>query len=315
MRFTKMHGLGNDYIYVNGFEEPVHDAPALARAMSDRHTAVGSDGLILICPSQVADVRMEMYNADGSRGPMCGNGIRCVAKYAYDHGLLADSSLGCRLEDPSVMPLLTALAASVGRRASPSQIAARCVAMNIETDSGVLRAVAWCPDDSAQRVCADVGRPSVAPDDIPSTLPGESIVEHPIKAAGRRLAVTCVSVGSAHAVIFTDNLEAADLSAVGPALEHHPVFPNRINVHFAHAKTRRLLAVRHWERGSGPTRACGTGACAVCVAGSLAGRSDRTVEVRMPGGSADIHWDLNGHVYMTGPAVEVFSGEWPDSAT
>ena len=283
MRFTKMHGQGNDYVYVSLFDEVVADAPALARRVSDRHTGVGSDGLILICPSDVADVRMEMYNADGLRGRMCGNGIRCVAKYAHDHGLIRPAPAESGRErsdrcDESMQRLHRYIVASGGTMAGSAT-------MTIETDAGVLSAAVLLQGLRAGEVCVDMGCPSLAPDSIPTTLPGEQIVEHPVEAGPWRFEVTCVSTGSPHAVIFVEDLDGVDLRAAGPLLEKHPVFPDRINVHFVRVATRKVLDVRHWERGSGITQACGTGASAACVAGALTGRTDRDIEVRMPGGS------------------------------
>jgi diaminopimelate epimerase len=310
MRFTKMHGLGNDYVYVNMFDQRIEDASALARAVSDRHTGVGSDGLILVCPSDVADVRMEMYNADGSRGPMCGNGARCVAKYAYEHGLLSASRTDSGTDD-AFGPLLDALRRSADGTTRDATPGGAWKSLSIETDSGVLRAVVQVQGRQVERVCLDVGPPAMTPDRIPTTLPVERVVDCPIDVTGQRIRVTCVSVGSAHAVIFQDRCDAIDLATVGPALEHHRVFPDRINVHVVRVRTRRAVDARHWERGSGLTRACGTGACAICVAGSVTDRTDRTIEVHMPGGAAGVDWAPNDHVYLTGPAVEVFAGDWP----
>lgn len=302
MRFTKMHGAGNDYIYVNAFAESVGDAPGLARRMADRHTGVGSDGLILIAPSDRADVRMEMYNADGSRGRMCGNGLRCVVKYAYDHGLAPRPG---RLHESAVESTSRGLlqhAAGAGRASKP---------ILVETDAGILAAVVIADGPRTGQVCADVGVPELNPAAIPTTLPGDRVVDAPLNVEGQSLRVTCVSTGSAHVVIFVDDLGAVDLHRLGPRLERHPVFPDRINAHFVQAVSRREARVVHWERGSGPTLACGTGACSVCVAGVLTGRLDREVTVRMPGGCLDIAWGADGHLYMTGPAIEVFSGDWP----
>ncbi len=276
MRFTKMHGLGNDYVYVDCFRERVRDAPALARAVSDRHYGIGSDGLILICPSTTADVRMEMYNMDGSRGQMCGNGIRCVAKYAFDHGL------------------------------------ARRNPMRIETDAGVLTVDLILADGRVSAARVNMGRPRMAPADLPTTLRPEEMIDYPMDVRGRRLAMTCVSMGNPHAVVFVASLEEVDLARDGAFLENHAIFPERCNVHFVRVNARDDVTMRTWERGSGATLACGTGASAVCVAGALTRRTERRITAHLPGGDLALDWDARDDcVYLTGPAVEVFSGEWP----
>jgi diaminopimelate epimerase len=274
MKFTKMHGLGNDYVYVNCFEEHVGDPSALSRAICDRHMGIGSDGLILIQPSHTADVRMEMYNADGSRAQMCGNGIRCVAKYAVEHGLVVR---------PDVC---------------------------IETDAGVK--LAWCRvyGGLVHFVCVDMGRPSLEPSAMPCTIPGERIVDCPLQIGGNEYAVTCVSVGNPHAVVFVEDLDGIALETIGPQFEHAPQFPERINAHFVRVESRAHVTMRTWERGSGITRACGTGACAVCVAGVLTDRTQRKIAATLPGGNLELEWAEDDHVYMTGPAVEVFTGDW-----
>lgn len=282
MKFTKMHGLGNSYIYVNGFEERVADPPALARAVSDRNTGVGSDGLILIRPSDVADARMEMYNMDGSRGQMCGNGIRCVAKYVHDHGL---------------------------SRRNP---------MHIETDAGVLTLELTVERGRVSRVRVDMGEPRLRPEDLPVKLTPEQMIDHPIDVAGHRVAMTCVSMGNPHAVIYglpLSELPPEVLAREGRLIETSPLFPERTNVHFVEVADPREATMLTWERGSGATQACGTGASAVCVAGVLTGRSGRDMLVHLPGGDLRIEWpEDDGHVYMTGPAVEIFTGEWPGQA-
>lgn len=276
MRFTKMHGLGNDYVYVNCFTEHVADASALARAVSDRHRGIGSDGLILICPSNKANVRMEMYNIDGSRGQMCGNGIRCLAKYTYDHGI---------------------------SKANP---------MHVETDAGILTVNLTVENDRVSLVRVDLGKPRLQPKDLPVLLKPDEMIDHPITINGRPLPMTCVSFGNPHAVLFVDTLEKINLAADGVALEKHAVFPERCNIHFAQVNTKDNVTMLPWERGSGATQACGTGACATCVAGVLTGRTGRKITVRLPGGDLMIEWnEQDGHIYMTGPATEVFSGDWP----
>jgi len=276
MLFTKMHGVGNDYVYVNTFTQHVTQPARLAVRVSDRFTGIGSDGLILLGPSAGADVRMEMYNADGSRGKMCGNGIRCVAKYAIEHGLAAGPEL------------------------------------RVETDAGVKSV--WCEIvcGKVRAVRVDMGLPVLAPDSVPVRLPGPSIIDRPLEIAGRAYRITCVSMGNPHAVIFVKDLEAIDLPVVGPAFENAPQFPERVNAHFVRVDSRAHVTVRTWERGSGATRACGTGACAVGVAGVLTNRTDRRVTTSLPGGDLEIEWPPESSVFMTGPAVEVFSGDWPD---
>jgi diaminopimelate epimerase len=308
MKFTKMHGLGNDYVYVNCFAQQVGDPVSLARIISDRHRGVGSDGLILIRPSDRADVRMEMYNADGSRAQMCGNGIRCVARYAFEHQLgrgqgprPAESG---RAEALRIAQRMLA-GASVG---SPDQIAA----LSVETDAGVKDLVVSARQGRVQMVCVDMGRPSLRPADLPATLPGEALVDRPVPVEGGAPTMTCVSVGNPHAVLFVDNVRSVDLVTEGKRIENAPVFPERINVHFVQIEGRSEVTLVTWERGSGITQACGTGATAVCVAGAVTGRTERTILAHLPGGDLHLNWAADDHVYMTGPATEVFSGEWPD---
>ncbi|HNQ25048.1 MAG TPA: diaminopimelate epimerase [Phycisphaerae bacterium] len=276
MRFVKMHGLGNDYVYVDCFAQQVADPAQLARAMSQRHTGVGADGLILIKPSAVADLTMEVYNADGSRAQMCGNGIRCVAKYAVEHGLVT------------------------GPR------------VRIETDAGVRSAVCRAEPGRASSVRVDMGVPLLDPAAFPARVDVDRLVDYPLKAGGASCRVTCVSMGNPHAVWFVDDPDQVPLATVGPLIEHAAIFPERINVHVARAHGRDRVTVRTWERGSGITLACGTGACAACVAGVLTGRTGRTVIAGLPGGELLLEWADDQHVYMTGPAVEVFTGNWPE---
>lgn len=279
MRFTKMHGLGNCYIYVNCFEERVTDAPALARAISDRNTGVGSDGLILIGRSKSADARMEIYNLDGSRAQMCGNGIRCFAKYVYDHAL-------CR-RNP----------------------------LRVETDAGVLSLDLTVEDGRVRMVRVDLGEPRLRPQDLPTTLTVEQMVDYPLRIMGHDAQMTCVSMGNPHAVIYGVPLKVLGPDALrveGSRLENDARFPERVNVHFVEMVSGREVTMLPWERGSGATQACGTGAAAVCVAGVLTGRSERQVTVHLPGGDLELEWrEADNHVYLTGPAVEIFSGDWP----
>jgi diaminopimelate epimerase len=281
MRFTKMQGSGNDYVYLDCFQQPAPDDPRqLARRMSDRHFGIGADGLILIGPSRVADARMRMFNADGSAAEMCGNGIRCVAKYVYDHGI-------CR---------------------KPS--------LRIETDAGIRSADLQITAGRARRVRVDMGEPILQPDRIPTTLPGNPsldgrpVVGAKLSVGGEVLEVACVSMGNPHVVTYVDQLGDDRVLRIGPRLESDPHFPNRTNVEFVQALSPTEVCVRVWERGSGETLACGTGASAVCVAGVLTGRTHREILAHLRGGDLELHWADDNHVYLTGPAVEVFSGQW-----
>ncbi|HEY3393185.1 MAG TPA: diaminopimelate epimerase [Lacipirellulaceae bacterium] len=281
MHFTKMHGAGNDYIYVDCFAEAVpRDIPALARRMSERRFGVGADGLILICPSNRADAEMRMFNADGSPAEMCGNGIRCVAKYLYDHGIRRRETLEI-------------------------ESAGRIFSLELKIARGVV-----------DRVRVDMGQPILIPEQIPTKLraaggPEQPVVDLPIAVGGRELRVTCVSMGNPHCVAFVEELSDELVLGIGPQLEVASQFPNRTNVEFAKVQSGRELEQRTWERGSGETLACGTGACAVSVAGVLTRRTGREVLIHLRGGDLEIEWrEADNHVYMTGPAVEVFSGDW-----
>ena len=287
MRFTKMHGLGNDYVYVNCFEADIADPAKLAQIVSDRHKGIGGDGLILICRSQIADVRMRIFNADGSEAEMCGNGIRCVAKYSYEHKL---ARAGSTFSVP-------------GQQSCPASL-------SIETGNGVLTVGLVIDDrDRVGKVCVNMGQPILKPTDIPVQLAGEKVINEPIEIAGQRLSMTAVSMGNPHAVFFCDDVEQIELEKVGPVIENHRLFPNRVNVHFVQIAGPNEFKMRTWERGSGITMACGTGACACCVAAVLGGRCERVCTAHLPGGSLDLNWcEEENCVYMTGPAVEVFEG-------
>ena len=278
--FIKMHGLGNDYVYVDMFQVKslpgeLLELSALARRMSDRHFGVGGDGLILVGPSESADCRMRMFNADGSEGAMCGNGIRCVAKLACEAGY------------------------AKGRR------------ITVETGAGVKTVELITSGGLVEAVRVNMGAPRLQPADVPVKMPGERAVNVPIILSGRRFEMTCLSMGNPHAVIFCDNVETLDLALYGPAIERHPMFPDRVNAHFVRVHSRGEATMRTWERGSGITLACGTGASAVCVAGVLNNLTDRQIVAHLPGGDLELNWDAaSGEVFMTGPAVEVFRGEW-----
>jgi diaminopimelate epimerase len=277
MQFTKMHGAGNDYIYVNCFAEAVpENLPELARRISDRRFGVGGDGLILIRPSDKADARMQMFNADGSEAEMCGNGIRCVAKYLFDHGL-------CRRH-----------------------------ALNIETGAGVLALQVETADGRVRRVRVDMGEPILEAARIPTTLPGHPVINASLPIGGRDLAVTCVSMGNPHCIVFVEQATDEWVLGIGPRIEVDEHFPARVNVEFIEVVNRGEVRQRTWERGSGETWACGTGASAVCVAGVLTGRTERRIVNHLRGGDLELHWnEADNRVYMTGPATEVFTGQWP----
>jgi diaminopimelate epimerase len=280
MKFTKMHGIGNDYVYVSTFDQkPPADPARLAVAVSDRHFGIGSDGLILISPSERADARMRMFNADGSESEMCGNGVRCVAKYIHDHGI-------------AHRPRVT-----------------------VETGRGVLTLDLEVEGGQARRVRVDMGAPILRGSEIPTTLPGDPPIDVPLEILGVDFAVTAVSMGNPHAVVFVDDVNDPDtmLRSFGPELERHPAFPRRVNAHFVQVLGPGEVRMWTWERGSGITLACGTGACAVCVAGVLTGRTGPEILAHLPGGDLELAWLGAGQsVFMTGPATEVFSGEWPD---
>ncbi len=287
MKFTKMHGIGNDYVYVNCFEENVQNSTKLAQIVSDRHRGIGADGLILICPSQIADVRMRIFNADGSEAQMCGNGIRCVAKYVYEHRLAEAQGLFS-------VPDCPACSAS----------------LSIETAKGVLTVgLIIDSENKVQKVCVNMGQPVLAAEDIPVKLPLKKVIEQPMQFQSRAFVMTCVSMGNPHAVFFRDDLATVELERIGPVIENHSIFPNRVNVHFVQVDKPTEFTMRTWERGSGITLACGSGACACCVAAVLTGRAKRVCTAHLPGGDLDLNWcEEDNCVYMTGPAVEVFEG-------
>ena len=276
MRFTKMHGAGNDYVYINCFNEPVPaDIPSTAIAISDRHTGVGGDGLVLIGPSEVADARMRMFNADGSESEMCGNAIRCVAKYVSDRGI------------------------------------ARKPELKIETGRGVLTMQLFTgASGKVEQVTVNMGAPILESARIPTTLPGDPPCNAKLDVAGQTIDVTCVSMGNPHCVTFVEEVNDDWVLRVGPQIERHPAFPRRVNAEFIQVVSRDEFLMRVWERGSGETLACGTGACASAVAGVLTGRTNRTVTAHLRGGDLKLEWSASGDVFLTGPATEVFSGEW-----
>ena len=277
MRFTKMQGLGNDYIYINAHQEHLEgvDLPQLARVLSDRHFGIGGDGIILIMPSERADFGMRMFNADGSEGEMCGNGMRCFAKYVYEHGLTAKTKFA------------------------------------VETGAGPIRPELTVENGRVTRVIVDMGRPRLARRDIPMLGSPEDapVIDEPLRVGDEVVRVTCVSMGNPHCVIVVDDVHAAPVRTLGPLIEHHNAFPARTNVEFIRAVASDLLEMRVWERGSGETLACGTGASASVVAAALNGLAGRSCTVRLLGGDLRVEWRDDDHVLKTGPAVEVFSGE------
>jgi len=272
--FTKMHGAGNDYIYINAIAQPVADPENLAIRLSDRHFGIGGDGIVLIKPSRTADFFMDMYNADGSRGKMCGNAIRCVAKYVHDR----------RLTDKTTL--------------------------EIETLSGI-KTLELHLDDNRQvaTVTVNMGAPIFTPDQIPVRFAGENMIEAPLDVDGQTYKLTSVSMGNPHTVIFTTGVKDLDLARIGPSFEHLPIFPDRVNTEFCEIIDRQTLRMRVWERGSGETLACGTGACATLAAAVVTGRSERKARLELTGGSLDIEWDeTSNDIFMTGPAEFVFDG-------
>ena len=274
MKFTKMHGCGNDYLYVNGFTEQIKDKPAFVRKASDRHFGVGGDGVIFINPSEVADFEMEMYNADGTRAEMCGNGIRCVAKFVYDKGLTDKTSISI---------------VSAG--------AVKYIDLFVE-------------DGKAKNVKVNMGSPELVPEKIPVLSEKDKVVDEPINVCGKEYHMTCVSMGNPHAVVFMDDVENLKIEEIGPYFENHTCFPNRTNTEFVKVLDKNTVQMRVWERGTGETLACGTGCCATVVACVLNGLTENKVTVKVLGGELLIEWDREKNViFMTGPAAIVFEGE------
>lgn len=275
MKFTKMHGCGNDYVYVNLFEENIEDAPALSIKVSDRHFGIGSDGLITIGPSDVADFRMRIYNADGSEAEMCGNGIRCVAKYVYDHKLTDKTEI------------------------------------SVESGAGIKYLTLFVENGKVAQVRVDMGEPILNPKEIPVLVDGNRVVDQPISVGGREWKMTCVSMGNPHAVVFVEDVASFEIEKYGPDFERHSLFPKRTNTEFVQLISREEIAMRVWERGSNETWACGTGTCACVMACILNGYTDNKVLVHLRGGDLTIEYDPDtNHIFMTGPATEVFRGEW-----
>ena len=274
MKFTKMNGIGNDYVYVNCFKEKVDDPASLARFVSERHFGVGSDGLILIRPSDRADFQMDMYNADGSRGEMCGNGIRCVGKYVYDYGLTDKKEI------------------------------------TVDTLAGIKVLQLFVEEGRVASVRVNMGSPILEAEKIPVIADKSPVINEPIEVDGRKFRMTCISMGNPHAVVFVKNVKALAIEEIGPHFENHPRFPNRVNTEFVELIDRNTVNMRVWERGSGETLACGTGTCATVAACVLNGLTEDKVTVHLLGGDLLIEWDREENlIYMTGPASTVFDGE------
>ncbi|OYO67785.1 diaminopimelate epimerase [Lachnotalea glycerini] len=274
MKFTKMQGIGNDYVYVNCFREKIDYPSETAKMVSDRHFGIGSDGLILIKPSDVADFKMEMYNSDGTQSEMCGNGIRCVGKYVYDYGLTRDTNI------------------------------------TIETLAGIKFLELTTKDDKAVLIKVDMGNPELLPAKIPVVAEGDQVVSQPIDVDGTIYQMTCVSMGNPHAVIYMEDVKGLEIEKLGPKFEKHSRFPNRTNTEFARIIDKKTIEMRVWERGAGETLACGTGACATTVASILNGYTENEVTIHLLGGDLIIKWDQEKNkVFMTGPAEVVFDGE------
>lgn len=276
IKFTKMHGCGNDYVYVNCMDKLIDNPEKVSQYISDRHFGIGSDGLILICPSDVADFRMAMYNADGSEGKMCGNGVRCIAKYVYEYGLTDKKKI------------------------------------SLETKSGIKYLDMDIEDGKVQMVKVDMGAPILKPAEIPVKTDSsmDSFINQPLDVDGNTFMVTCVSMGNPHAVVYLNDVKNLEIEKIGPMFEMHPCFPDRVNTEFVRVVDGHTLEMRVWERGSGETLACGTGACAVAVASILNGHVSGEVTVKLLGGDLKILWDEQENiVYMTGPAAVVFDGE------
>ena len=274
MKFTKMQGWGNESVYVNCFKETIENPPEMAKKVSNRNFGIGSDGLIMINPSDVADFEMEMYNADGSRSEMCGNGIRCVGKYVYDYGLTEKEHI------------------------------------SVETLAGIKYLDLTVEDGKVKLVKVDMGNPELVPANIPIVADGDRVIDEPINVNGTEYRMTGVSMGNPHAVVYVEDVKGLDIEKIGPAFENHERFPNRVNTEFVKVLDQNTVEMRVWERGSGETMACGTGACAVAVACILNGLTEDKVTVKLLGGDLQIEGDKEADkVYMTGPAEVSFDGE------
>lgn len=274
MKFTKMHGISNDYIYINGATEKIYNPSDVAIKLSDRHTGIGSDGIVMILPSKTCDFRMRMFNSDGSEAEMCGNASRCVGKYVFDKGLTKKTNI------------------------------------SLETLAGKKTLNLHVVDGKVDMVTVDMGEPILRGTDIPTIFDLPMVVSQPIVVSGKKILTTCVSMGNPHSVVYVDDVDSLDLEKIGPSYECHPAFPHKTNTEFVEIISRNEVKMRVWERGAGETMACGTGACAVAVASVLNGFTDRDVRVKLRGGDLQIKWDDDdNHVYMTGPATTVYEGD------
>jgi len=276
MKFVKMQGAGNDYIYIDCTEDMIDNPNEVARRMSDRHFGVGGDGLILVCPSEIADFKMRMFNPDGSEAQMCGNGIRCFAKFVYDRGRTRKDTL------------------------------------RIETLAGIMRLDLTVERGRVKKVRVNMGRPRLQRNEIPMKGPEGRVINEPLEVGGETVYITALSMGNPHVVIFVDDVESAPVATLGPKIENHAAFPQRTNVNFIEIVSRREARQRTWERGTGETLACGTGASASLVAGCLNEKLDAEAVIGVLGGRLELVWGDDDNVYMTGPAVTVFEGEWFD---
>ncbi len=273
--FTKMHGIGNDYIYINCMNGCPGNLPQLSIEMSDRHCGVGGDGIILILPSEIADFKMRIFNADGSEAKMCGNGSRCVGKYVYDYGLTDKQTV------------------------------------TLETLSGIKVLSLHVTDQQVTSVTVDMGEPDLTAERVPVVCQSEKMIEQIVPTSYGDVRLTAVSMGNPHGVVFVDDLDSTDVHGLGRELEKHPIWPDRANIEFAQILGNDKIRMRVWERGSGETMACGTGACATAVAAATTGRTGHKTTIDLLGGSLEIEWGTDGHVYMTGPATTVFEGRYP----
>lgn len=274
MKFTKMHGISNDYIYINGATETIDNLSEVAVKLSDRHTGIGSDGIVMILPSKICDFKMRMFNSDGSEAEMCGNASRCVGKYVFDKGLTKKTNI------------------------------------SIETLAGKKTLNLHVVDGKVDMVTVDMGEPILRGTDIPTIFDLPTVVRQPIEVSGKTVLTTCVSMGNPHSVVYVEDVDSLDLEKIGPSYECHPAFPHKTNTEFVEIISRNEVKMRVWERGAGETMACGTGACAVAVASVLNGFTDRDVRVKLRGGDLQIKWDDDdNHVYMTGPATTVYEGD------
>ena len=275
MRFTKMHGIGNDYLFINCFEEYVRDPVSLALKMCREHTGVGGDGVVLLEPGESLPFAMRIFNRDGSEAEMCGNAARCIGKYLYERGLTRETEI------------------------------------DLYSKSGIRHLSLHAAGEKVETVTVDMGTPVLEPRLIPVDMAGQIVLRHRVQVLGQMWFITCVSMGNPHCVVFVRDPEVLDLPAIGPMFEHHPLFPRRTNVEFVRVISRGVLQMRVWERGSGETLACGTGACASLVAAVLCGHCDRRVQMKLAGGDLELYWNADdNHVYQTGPAAFVFDGDW-----